>query len=117
MKHTTKNRIQPIAQSMAKGDKPSDAEVQVLRSALSELRDQNFRERLELAGTETTLRARRETGRFLLSKIRFATGAMLDHAIPGFTRPEKFPRLVARETNRLKRGRLQKLSLKGWSLL
>ena len=74
MKIATKNKLKPIAARMAKGFKPTDDEVQIMRAASAEVQDSNFKALLDTIGSESTLRERRQAGKELLSKIRYATG-------------------------------------------
>lgn len=87
---STKNKITPVAERMAKGSKPADSEIQLLRDAAAEVQDVEFRDLLRTVGNETTLRLRRQAGRKLLNKIKFATGARRKNDLPPDNpRPEK----------------------------
>jgi 16S rRNA U516 pseudouridylate synthase RsuA-like enzyme len=97
MNITTKNKIKPVAERMAKGIKPTDSELQLLRAASVEVREPDFKAQLQSAGNETTRRQLRQAGNELLSAIRFATGARRRNDLPpGNVRPEKAKRMLDR---------------------
>ena len=92
----TAKKIKPVAQRMAKGIKPTAEEIQHLRDVLPEVQDTKFRALLNTAGNEPALRELRQSGKDLLSAIRFATGARRKNDLPGFPRPEKIKRMLKR---------------------
>ena len=95
MNIVTKNKIKPIAERMVKGSKPAIDEIQILRAVVDEVQDAGFKALLGKVGEETTLLARRQAGRMLLSKIRFATGARRKYDLPPDNpRPEKIKRML-----------------------
>jgi hypothetical protein len=95
MNIVTANKIKPIAERMAKGKKPSDDEIQIMRVARDEVQDAGFTALLSKIGSETTLRELRQAGKALLSQIRFATGARRKNDLPPENpRPEKIKRMI-----------------------
>ena len=80
---------------MAKGFKPTDDEVQIMRAASAEVQDSNFKALLDTIGSESTLRERRQAGKELLSKIRYATGERRKYDLSTENpRPEKVRRML-----------------------
>jgi hypothetical protein len=95
MNLTTKNKIYPIAQRKAKGQELTDSELQLIHAAATEVQDSEFKALLQTACNETTLRLRRQAGKELLNKIRFATGARRKNDLPtDNSRPEKDRRIL-----------------------
>jgi len=89
----TRNKIVPIAKRMVRGVHPTEIEIRLFRDAATDVQDQQFKALLQTAGNETTLHLRRQTGRELLNKVRFATGSRRKNDLPPDNpRPEKVKR-------------------------
>lgn len=95
MNITTKNKIMPVAKRIAKGIKPTDSQIRLLRDAATEVQEPDFKKLLESAGEEAELSDRRQHGKDLLSQIRYATGARRKNDLPQDNpRPEKIKKYL-----------------------
>ena len=95
MNITTKSRIVPILQRKKRGDQLTDPEMQVVRAAAVEVADSEFKDLLQNACNEPTPRLRRQAGKELLNRIKFATGARKANDLPpNNPRPKNVKRIL-----------------------